>query len=76
MKAAKMLSIGEPLGHFMAPVLACAASGASRSGRAPWPMWRGEGSSTATRLLGILDEAGHPFSEMGVLAQPSSGRRG
>ena len=39
MKLRKLLNVGEPLGHFMAPVPG--ERRASRCGRPPWPTWRG-----------------------------------
>ena len=42
MKLRKLLNYAEPLGHFMAFVLACrTASAASRCGPRRWRIWRG-----------------------------------
>lgn len=76
MKLRKMLSIGEPLGHFMAPVPGLPP------GQRRQQVWPSTVAYVARliihryAMLGILDEAGHPVSEMGVLAQPGSAGEG
>ena len=66
MKLRKLLNIGEPLGHFMAPV----------PGQRRQQVWPSTVAYVARlvihryAMLGILDEEGHPVSEMGVLAAP------
>jgi ribonucleoside-diphosphate reductase alpha chain len=70
MKLRKMLSIGEPLGHFMAPVPGLPP------GQRRQQVWPSTVAYVARlvmhryAMLGILDEQGFPVSEMGVLAQP------
>jgi len=72
MKLRKMLSIGEPLGHFMAPVPGLPP------GQRRQQVWPSTVAYVARliihryAMLGILDEEGYPVSEMGVLAAPGS----
>ncbi|MFM2346536.1 MAG: hypothetical protein RL654_1289 [Pseudomonadota bacterium] len=72
MKLRKMLSIGEPLGHFMAPVPGLPP------GQRRQQVWPSTVAYVARlvihryAMLGILDEEGYPVSEMGVLAPPGS----
>ena len=73
MKLRKLLNIGEPLGHFMAPVPGLPA------GQRRQQVWPSTVAYVARlvihryAMLGVLDEEGYPVSEMGVLAAPASG---
>ncbi|MEY8689302.1 MAG: LAGLIDADG family homing endonuclease [Leptothrix sp. (in: b-proteobacteria)] len=66
MKLRKMLNVGEPLGHFMAPV----------PGQRRQQVWPSTVAYVARlvihryAMLGVLDEEGFPVNEMGVLAAP------
>ena len=68
MKLRKLLNVGEPLGHFMAPI----------PGQKRQQVWPSTVSYVARlvihryAMLGVLDEEGFPVSEMGVLAAPVS----
>ncbi|MBT9457722.1 MAG: ribonucleoside-diphosphate reductase, adenosylcobalamin-dependent [Burkholderiaceae bacterium] len=67
MKLRKMLNVGEPLGHFMAPV----------PGERRQQVWPSTVAYVARliihryAMLGVLDEQGFPLREMGVLENPS-----
>jgi ribonucleoside-diphosphate reductase alpha chain len=67
MKLRKLLNVGEPLGHFMAPV----------PGQRRQQTWPSTVSYIARlvihryAMLGILNEEGHPLSEMGILEAPA-----
>jgi ribonucleoside-diphosphate reductase alpha chain len=67
MKLRKLLNVGEPLGHFMAPV----------PGERRQQVWPSTVAYIARlvihryAMLGVLDETGHPLTEMGILASPS-----
>jgi ribonucleoside-diphosphate reductase alpha chain len=66
MKLRKLLNVGEPLGHFMAPV----------PGERRQQVWPSTVAYIARlvihryAMLGILDEEGLPLREMGILAAP------
>ncbi|WP_077036576.1 adenosylcobalamin-dependent ribonucleoside-diphosphate reductase [Pelomonas sp. KK5] len=68
MKLRKLLNVGEPLGHFMAPV-------PSLSGERRQQVWPSTVAYVARlvihryAMLGVLDEAGMPLVEMGLLQQ-------
>jgi ribonucleoside-diphosphate reductase alpha chain len=70
MKLRKLLSVGEPLGHFMAPV----------PGERRQQLWPSTVAYLARlvihryAMLGVLDEAGFPLREMGVLQAPGGAR--
>jgi ribonucleoside-diphosphate reductase alpha chain len=67
MKLRKLLNVGEPLGHFMAPV-----PGQKR--QQTWPSTVAYIARLVIHryaMLGILDDAGHPVSAMGVLEMPT-----
>ena len=70
MKLRKMLSIGEPLGHFMAPVPGLPA------GQRRQQVWPSTVAYVARliihryAMLGILDETGQPLADMGLLQAP------
>ncbi len=70
MKLRKLLNVGEPLGHFMAPV-------PSLSGERRQQIWPSTVAYVARlvihryAMLGILDEAGQPLSDMGLLQTPA-----
>lgn len=67
MKLRKMLNVGEPLGHFMAPV----------PGERRQQVWPSTVAYVARliihryAMLGVLDEQGFPLREMGVLENPA-----
>jgi ribonucleoside-diphosphate reductase alpha chain len=66
MKLRKLLNVGEPLGHFMAPV----------PGQKRQQVWPSTVAYVARlvihryAMLGVLTEEGEPVSAMGVLAAP------
>jgi len=70
MKLRKLLNVGEPLGHFMAPV----------PGERRQQVWPSTVAYVARlvihryAMLGVLDEQGFPLREMGIL-QPPQGRK-
>jgi ribonucleoside-diphosphate reductase alpha chain len=67
MKLRKLLNVGEPLGHFMAPV----------PGERRQQIWPSTVAYVARlvihryAMLGILDEQGLPLVEMGLLQSPT-----
>ncbi len=66
MKLRKLLNVGEPLGHFMAPV-----PGERR--QQTWPSTVAYIARLVIHryaMLGVLDEQGLPLNEMGILAAP------
>jgi ribonucleoside-diphosphate reductase alpha chain len=72
MKLRKLLNVGEPLGHFMAPV-----PGERR--QQTWPSTVAYVARLVIHryaMLGILDEEGFPLREMGVLESPAPRRQG
>jgi ribonucleoside-diphosphate reductase alpha chain len=70
MKLRKLLNVGEPLGHFMAPV-------PSLNGERRQQIWPSTVAYVARlvihryAMLGILDEAGQPLTDMGLLQTPA-----
>ncbi len=70
MKLRKLLNVGEPLGHFMAPV-------PTLSGERRQQIWPSTVAYVARlvihryAMLGILDEQGMPLVEMGLLQAPA-----
>jgi ribonucleoside-diphosphate reductase alpha chain len=68
MKLRKLLNVGEPLGHFMAPV----------PGERRQQVWPSTVAYLARlvihryAMLGVLDEQGFPLREMGVLERPAA----
>ncbi len=70
MKLRKLLNVGEPLGHFMAPV-------PSLAGPRRQQVWPSTVAYVARlvihryAMLGILDEAGQPLADMGLLQSPA-----
>ncbi|NML15231.1 adenosylcobalamin-dependent ribonucleoside-diphosphate reductase [Azohydromonas caseinilytica] len=70
MKLRKLLNVGEPLGHFMAPV----------PGERRQQVWPSTVAYIARliihryAMLGLLDEQGYPMREMGILESPTPGR--
>jgi ribonucleoside-diphosphate reductase alpha chain len=68
MKLRKLLNVGEPLGHFMAPV----------PGERRQQVWPSTVAYLARlvihryAMLGVLDEQGYPVREMGVLETPAA----
>jgi ribonucleoside-diphosphate reductase alpha chain len=68
MKLRKLLNVGEPLGHFMAPV----------PGERRQQVWPSTVAYVARlmihryAMLGVLDQQGFPLREMGILQSPSS----
>jgi ribonucleoside-diphosphate reductase alpha chain len=69
MKLRKLLNVGEPLGHFMAPV-------PSLKGERRQQVWPSTVAYVARliihryAMLGVLDEAGMPLVDMGLLQAP------
>ncbi|HEY1092536.1 MAG TPA: LAGLIDADG family homing endonuclease [Burkholderiaceae bacterium] len=69
MKLRKLLNVGEPLGHFMAPV-------PSLSGERRQQIWPSTVAYVARlvihryAMLGVLSEEGQPLVEMGLLQSP------
>lgn len=67
MKLRKLLNVGEPLGHFMAPV----------PGERRQQVWPSTVAYVARliihryAMLGVLDEHGFPLHEMGILEAPA-----
>jgi ribonucleoside-diphosphate reductase alpha chain len=72
MKLRKLLNVGEPLGHFIAPVPGLPA------GHRRQKVWPSTVAYVARlvihryAMLGVLDEEGYPVNEMGVLATPDA----
>ena len=70
MKLRKLLNVGEPLGHFMAPV-------PSLNGERRQQVWPSTVAYVARlvihryAMLGILDETGQPLADMGLLQAPA-----
>ena len=67
MKLRKLLNVGEPLGHFMAPI-----PGQKR--QQTWPSTVAYVARLVLHryaMLGVLDESGEPIGSMGVLAMPA-----
>ena len=68
MKLRKLLNVGEPLGHFMAPV----------PGERRQQVWPSTVAYVARlvihryAMLGVLDEQGFPLREMGILQPPAA----
>jgi ribonucleoside-diphosphate reductase alpha chain len=68
MKLKKLLNVGEPLGHFMAPI----------PGQKRQQVWPSTVAYVARlvlhryRMLGVLDETGEPINAMGVLEAPAA----
>ncbi|WP_119355036.1 adenosylcobalamin-dependent ribonucleoside-diphosphate reductase [Azohydromonas sediminis] len=68
MKLRKLLNVGEPLGHFLAPV----------PGERRQQVWPSTVAYLARlvihryAMLGVLDEQGFPLREMGVLERPAA----
>ena len=68
MKLRKLLNVGEPLGHFMAPV-----PGERR--QQTWPSTVAYIARLVIHryaMLGVLDEQGNPVQAMGILAAPAA----
>lgn len=71
MKLRKLLNVGEPLGHFMAPV-------PSLAGERRQQIWPSTVAYVARliihryAMLGILDETGQPLVDMGLLQAPAT----
>jgi ribonucleoside-diphosphate reductase alpha chain len=71
MKLRKLLNVGEPLGHFMAPV----------PGERRQQVWPSTVAYVARlmihryAMLGVLDEQGFPLREMGILQAPAERAR-
>jgi ribonucleoside-diphosphate reductase alpha chain len=68
MKLRKLLNVGEPLGHFMAPV-----PGERR--QQTWPSTVAYIARLVIHryaMLGVLDEHGMPVQAMGILAAPQA----
>ncbi len=70
MKLRKLLNVGEPLGHFMAPV---PQVGNGQKRQQTWPSTVAYIARLVIHryaMLGVLNEAGLPLREMGILAAP------
>ena len=73
MKLRKLLNVGEPLGHFMAPV-------PSLKGERRQQIWPSTVAYVARliihryAMLGVLDEAGMPLVDMGLLQAPKAAK--
>jgi ribonucleoside-diphosphate reductase alpha chain len=71
MKLRKLLNVGEPLGHFMAPV----------PGERRQQLWPSTVAYIARlvihryAMLGVLDAAGFPLNAMGILQTPADKQR-
>jgi ribonucleoside-diphosphate reductase alpha chain len=71
MKLRKLLNVGEPLGHFMAPV----------PGERRQQLWPSTVAYIARlvihryAMLGVLDDSGFPLSAMGILQPPAEKAR-
>lgn len=71
MKLRKLLNVGEPLGHFMAPVPSLSAERRQQI----WPSTVAYVARLIIHryaMLGVLDEAGLPLVDMGLLQAPKS----
>jgi len=71
MKLRKLLNVGEPLGHFMAPVPDL--TGGTRRQQV-WPSTVAYVARLIIHryaMLGVLDEQGYPLREMGILESPA-----
>ena len=77
MKLRKLLNVGEPLGHFMAPVPDLANK---QRRQQTWPSTVAYIARLVIHryaMLGVLDEQGFPVQAMGILAAPAAkGRAG
>ena len=72
MKLRKLLNVGEPLGHFMAPVPTLANT---QRRQQTWPSTVAYIARLVIHryaLLGVLDEQGFPVQAMGILAAPAA----
>ncbi|MBB4844634.1 ribonucleoside-diphosphate reductase alpha chain [Paucibacter oligotrophus] len=73
MKLRKLLNVGEPLGHFMAPV-------PTLTGERRQQIWPSTVAYVARliihryAMLGVLDEQGLPLVEMGLLQAPTAAK--
>ena len=76
MKLRKLLNVGEPLGHFMAPVPELANS---QRRQQIWPSTVAYIARLVIHryaMLGVLDEQGLPLQAMGILAAPAATAKG
>ncbi|WP_422017804.1 adenosylcobalamin-dependent ribonucleoside-diphosphate reductase [Roseateles sp.] len=74
MKLRKLLNVGEPLGHFMAPVPSLHGADARARRQQVWPSTVAYVARLVIHryaMLGILDEAGQPLTDMGLLQTPA-----
>ncbi|WP_457420575.1 adenosylcobalamin-dependent ribonucleoside-diphosphate reductase [Roseateles sp. P5_E7] len=74
MKLRKLLNVGEPLGHFMAPVPTLNGADAKARRQQVWPSTVAYVARLVIHryaMLGILDEAGQPLTDMGLLQTPA-----
>ena len=72
MKLRKLLNVGEPLGHFMAPVPTLANT---QRRQQTWPSTVAYIARLVIHryaMLGVLDEQGVPVQAMGILAAPAA----
>ena len=76
MKLRKLLNVGEPLGHFMAPVPELANT---QRRQQIWPSTVAYIARLVIHryaMLGVLDEQGLPLQAMGILAAPAATAKG
>ncbi|HEY9109533.1 MAG TPA: LAGLIDADG family homing endonuclease [Roseateles sp.] len=74
MKLRKLLNVGEPLGHFMAPVPTLNGADAKARRQQVWPSTVAYVARLVIHryaMLGILDESGQPLVDMGLLQTPA-----
>lgn len=74
MKLRKLLNVGEPLGHFMAPVPSLSGADAKARRQQVWPSTVAYVARLVIHryaMLGILDETGQPLTDMGLLQSPA-----
>ena len=76
MKLRKLLNVGEPLGHFMAPVPGLQHLPAGQRRQQVWPSTVAYIAALVLHryaMLGVLDNDGQPLQAMGILAAPLAG---
>jgi ribonucleoside-diphosphate reductase alpha chain len=74
MKLRKLLNVGEPLGHFMAPVPSLNGPIGKTGRQQVWPSTVAYVARLVIHryaMLGILDETGQPLTDMGLLQTPA-----
>ena len=79
MKLRKLLNVGEPLGHFMAPVPGLQHLPPSQRRQQVWPSTVAYIARLVIHrysMLGVLDADGQPLQAMGILAAPNARSEG